>query len=175
MLRCTGNTAYPVSRWRWPSTILDSDSWATFENDFKTLIKGHVLFRDDATRKGPIYEKRGELNRISFGTAYKKCVESLSLRGFYDDDLWPIVGSSRGLSLAEIRNRFLHGVVLSPAQDEALSKALIHLRWCVERMILAFLEWPLEQSLVGRFLRHMATYSSWKGAQESLSSTGAGF
>ena len=157
------------------STILDSDSWATFENDFKSFIKGHVLFRDNATRRGLIYEKRGELNRISFGTAYKKCIESLSLHGFHDDDLWPIVGSGRGLSLVEIRNRLLHGVVLTPAQEEALFKALIHLRWCVERMILAFLEWPLEQSLVGRFLRHMATYNSWKADQESLSSTGAGF
>jgi hypothetical protein len=51
---------------------------------------------------------------------------------------------------------------------------LIHLRWCVERLILAFLEWPLERSLVGRFLVHMATYNSWKDAQESLSSVGAG-
>jgi hypothetical protein len=91
-----------------------------------------------------------------------------SQHGFHDDDLWPIVGSARGLSLAEVRNRLLHGVVLTPAQEEALFKALIHLRWCVERMILAFLEWPLEQSLVGRFLGHMATYNSWKKAQESL-------
>jgi len=36
-------------------------------------------------------------------------------------------------------------------------------------MVLAFLEWPLERFLVGRFLGHMATYRSWKDAQELLS------
>ena len=150
------------------STILDPESWATFENDFKSFIKEHALFKDDAARRRLVYEKRMELNRISFGTAYQRCTESLAKHGFYDDDLWPVVGSARGLSLAEIRNRLLHGVVLTPAQEEALFKALIQLRWCVERMILAFLEWPLERSLVGRFLVHMATYHSWKDAQESL-------
>ena len=54
-------------------------------------------------------------------------------------------------------------------RQEALFKSLIHLRWCVERMVLAFLEWPLERSLVGRFLGHMASYQTWKDAQELLS------
>ena len=151
------------------SLILDSDSWATFEKDLRSFVKGHVLFKDDAPRRNLVYEKTAELNRISFGTAYRRCNEFLSKHGYHDDDLWPVVGSSRGLSLAEIRNRLLHGVVLTPTQEEALFAALIHVRWCVERMILAFLEWPLERSLVGRFLRHMAPYNSWKAAQTSLS------
>jgi len=150
-------------------TILDPQSWAIFETDFKSFIKGHALFKDDSARRGFVYEKRTELNRTAFGTVYRRCSESIGKHGFHDDDLWPVVGSSRGLSLAEIRNRIVHGVVFTPPQQEALFKALIHLRWCVERMVLAFLEWPLERSLVGRFLGHMATYHSWKEAQELLS------
>jgi hypothetical protein len=127
--------------------------------------------RDDETagRRKLIYEKISELNHVAFGTAYLQTTESLSKHGFHDDDLWPIIGSSRGLSLANIRNRIVHGALFTPPQEEALFRALIHLRWCVERMILAFLEWPLERSLVGRFLAHMAPYGTWKDAQESLS------
>ena len=151
------------------STILDPQSWATFDNDFRSFIKGHALFKEDSARRNLVYEKRAELNRIAFATVYRKCTESLGKDGFHDDDLWPVVGSSRGLSLAEIRNRIVHGVVFAPPQQEALFKSLIHLRWCVERMVLAFLEWPLERSLVGRFLGHMASYQTWKDAQELLS------
>jgi hypothetical protein len=150
-------------------TILDPQSWATFEKDFKSFIKSHALFKEDSARRNLVYQKREELNRVAFGTVYRKCTESLLKYGFHDDDLWPVVGLSRGLSLAEIRNRIVHGVVFTPPQQEALFKSLIHLRWCVERMVLAFLEWPLERSLVGRFLGHLATYHTWKAAQELLS------
>jgi len=85
-------------------TIFDPQAWATFEHDFKSFIKGHALFKEDSARRKLVYEKRGELNRVAFGTVYRKFTESLGKHGFHDDDLWPVVGSSRGLSLAEIRN-----------------------------------------------------------------------
>jgi len=155
------------------NAILSPQSWATFKKDFKLFIENHPLQKEESSLLKMVYEKKGELNRVSFGTVYRKCAESLGKYGFHDDDLWPLVGSSRGLSLAEIRNRIVHGVVFTPSHQEALFKALIHLRWCVERMMLAFLEWPLERSLVGRFLVNMATYNSWNGAQDSLSSVEA--
>ncbi len=153
------------------TAILDPTQWASFEKDLTSFIKKHPLFKDgeNTGRRKLIYEKRSELNRIAFGTAYRQAADSLSKHGFHDDDLWPISGSSRGLSLAEIRNRIVHGVVFTPPQQEALFKSLIHLRWGAERMVLAFLEWPLERSLVGRFLVHMASYQTWKDAQELLS------
>jgi hypothetical protein len=73
------------------------------------------------------------------------------------------------LSLAEIRNRMVHGVVFTPTQEGGLFAAKIHLTWYVERLLLAFLGWPLERSLVGNFLRHMTAYNSWKDDQEVLS------
>jgi len=152
------------------TAILDPQQWASFEKDLTSFIKKHPLFKDEENtgRRKLIYEKRSELNRIAFGTAYRQTAASLSKHGFHDDDLWPIAGSSRGLSLAEIRNRIVHGVVFTPPQQEALFKSLIHLRWCAERMIVAFLEWPLERSLVGAFLRHMDSYHTWKEAQQML-------
>ena len=140
----------------------------TFEKDLKSFIKNHPLFREDAARRKLVYEKTSELNRVAFGTVYKQCSSDLGGYGFHDDDLWPVVGSASGVSLSEIRNRLVHGVVFTPSQQEALFKALIHLRWCVERMVLAALEWPLERSLVGEFLRHMAPYNSWREEQRTL-------
>jgi hypothetical protein len=142
------------------TAILDPDQWASFEKDLTSFIKKHPLFKDDEStgRRKLIYEKRSELNRIAFGTAYRQTAESLGKHGFHDDDLWPIVGSSRGLSLAEIRNRIVHGVVFTPPKQESLFRSLIHLRWCAERMIVAFLEWPVEHEVTIRFDERLVKY-----------------
>lgn len=150
-------------------SILGTDDWAAFEKDLTEFIKQHSLFKDDTLRRRLVYEKRSELNRIAFGTAFSEAVCLLQKQGLRIDDLWPITGSSRGLSLAEIRNRMVHGVVFTPTQEGGLFAAKIHLTWCVERLLLAFLGWPLERSLVGTFLRHMTAYNSWKDDQEVLS------
>jgi len=142
---------------------------AAFEKDLTEFIKQHSLFKDDTLRRRLVYEKRSELNRIAFGAAFSEAVCLLQKQGLRIDDLWPITGSSRGLSLAEIRNRMVHGVVFTPTQEGGLFAAKIHLTWCVERLLLAFLGWPLERSLVGTFLRHMTAYNSWKDDQEVLS------
>jgi hypothetical protein len=150
------------------TTILDPEQWKSFNEDLKNFIKQHSLFNADVDRRKLIYEKRSELNRVAFGTAYRRCTESLSNSGFHADDLWPVVGSSRGLSLSEIRNRIVHGMVFTPVQQEGLLVARVHLGWHVERMLLAFLDWPLERSLVGRFLNNIVPYRSWKEAQKAL-------
>jgi hypothetical protein len=150
-------------------TILKPEVWASFEKDLTEFIKQHTSFKDDSLRRRLIYEKRSELNRIAFGTAFSEAVSLLQKQGLTVEDLWPVIGSSRGLSLAEIRNRMVHGVVFTPTQEGGLFAAKIHLAWCVERLLLAFLGWPLERSLVGNFLKHMTAYNDWKDAQQALS------
>ncbi len=179
-IKCFAAIETLVKYFRESPAILDPDKWKSFEKDLTSFIKNHPVFKDDesAGRRKLIYEKISELNRIAFGTAYRRVAESLSKHGFHDDDLWPIVGpsrgeSSRGLPLANIRNRIVHGSVFTRPQEEALLISLIHLRWCVERLMLAFLEWPLERSLVGRFLVNRAPYSGWKDGQEVLSHVAA--
>lgn len=151
------------------NAILEPDDWAAFEKDLTKFIKQHHTFKDNPPRRRLIYEKRSELNRIAFGTAFSEAVSFLQERGLRVDDLWPVTGSLRGLTLADIRNRMVHGVVFTPTQEGGLFAAKIHLAWCVERLLLAFLSWPLERSLVGNFLRHMTAYNDWRLAQEVLS------
>jgi hypothetical protein len=148
--------------------ILEPEPWGNFAEYIRTFIRVHPLFKDETDRRKLAYEKIPELNRVAFGTAYRMCASALGTNGFHDDDLWPVVGSATGVSLAEIRNRLVHGVVFTPREQENLFTALVHLRWCVERMILAFLEWPLEHSLVGTFLRHMHPYNDWADARSCL-------
>jgi hypothetical protein len=151
--------------------ILDPEPWDSFAKEVRTFIKAHSLFKEDADRRRLVYEKIPELNRVAFASAYRSCASALAKSGFHDDDLWPVVGSATGVSLAEIRNRLVHGVVFTPREQENLFMALVHLRWCAERMILAFLDWPLERSLVGSFLRHMHPYNEWADARRALTRT----
>jgi hypothetical protein len=74
-------------------------------------------------------------------------------------DLWPLVDSSSGTSLAQIRNRSIHGEYLDTASYRALTYALQNLRWTLERMLLSVLSWPLGNTNVSKsFLPHLTTY-----------------
>src|SRR5262249_2652949 len=81
--------------------ILVPEPWGNFAKDIRTFIKTHSLFKGDADRRKFVYEKIPELNRVAFGTAYRLCAIALAKHGFHDDDLWPVIGSATGVSLAE--------------------------------------------------------------------------
>lgn len=74
-------------------------------------------------------------------------------------DLWPLLDSSSGTSLAQIRNRSIHGEYLNTASYPALAYAVQNLQWTLERMLLAVLGWPVANSNVSKsFLAHLTTY-----------------
>jgi hypothetical protein len=74
-------------------------------------------------------------------------------------DLWPVVDSSSGTSLAQIRNRSVHGEYLDTASYRALTYALQNLRWTLERMLLSVMGWPVGNTNVSKsFLPHLTTY-----------------
>jgi len=63
-------------------------------------------------------------------------------------DLWPLFDVSKGVSLTRVRNRLAHGEPFVQRELEALGCALQHLRWVVERVVLAILGWPIDRSKV---------------------------
>ncbi len=74
-------------------------------------------------------------------------------------DLWPLLDSSLGTSLAQIRNRLMHGEYLSERSIRALVYAEMNLRWVVERMLLSLLGWPVVGTHVApSFLSHITMY-----------------
>jgi hypothetical protein len=74
-------------------------------------------------------------------------------------DLWPLLDSSSGTSLAQIRNRSIHGEYLNTASYRALAYAVQNLQWTLERMLLTVLGWPVGNTNVSKsFLSHLTTY-----------------
>jgi hypothetical protein len=84
-------------------------------------------------------------------------------------DLWPITDKTNGITLVRLRNKVAHGEYLNPAQTLALLYAREHLRWAVERVVLALLDWPVANSKVRpSFLGHMHPYHNWKQARAAF-------
>jgi hypothetical protein len=73
-------------------------------------------------------------------------------------DLWPLLDKTGGTSLAQIRNRLIHGEYLSEKSLQALMFADQNLRWTLERMLLAVLGWPVSKSNVSKFLVNFTAY-----------------
>ena len=83
-------------------------------------------------------------------------------------DLWPLLDRSSGTSLAQIRNRSIHGEYLNEASYRALTYATHNLRWTLERMLLSVLRWPVANSNVSKsYLPHLTTYR-WQPMQSKI-------
>ena len=142
-------------------------------NEFTKLrkkLKAHIdamAAPADKDKKSLIQQKLSELNRVSFGTAFEAFCKHYSVKL---DDLWPVVKSNSGASLADIRNKLVHGENFGTDHYEALTFAELHLRWTVERMILAVLNWDVEKSHVSPpFLSSWIAYKEWKIKQPAVS------
>lgn len=146
-------------------TIFTTDEWKVFEKDATQFVKHHPLTSSDKKRRQLLYEKGGELNRISFGTAFRAFCAAPE-HSVVGNDLWPITGP-RSLSL--LRNELVHGETFSPMRQGALGTASFHLLWWLERMVLSLMNWPQDRSMVApRFLRELTTYMDWKEDQRIL-------
>jgi hypothetical protein len=146
--------------------ILEVDHWKGFTNDLKAFIKTNKHFKDEKEKRKLLYEKIQELNRVSFGTAFKSFCE------FYQvdlSDLWSIGGGEVTTSLTKIRNRLIHGGRFDREEFDALMCAKSHLTWTLERCILRVLDWDVERSKVRpTFLNNYIHYHEWKGKMKLL-------
>jgi len=142
------------------------EQWEQLRTALQHLLREHDSLKDSPTKRELVYQKLPELNRVAFGTAFRLCIESLANAGLNVSDLWPVVGHERGTPLADLRNKLSHGVLFTPPQISALIGAQMHLRWCVERMILALLGWPIEKSNVSRE-KLSCTYFDYHKLEES--------
>jgi len=151
--------------------ILSQDKWKDFEKVLRQYIKkGSILGSDEHKKdRKNIYEKIGELNRISFSTAFRKFREIYPVEL---TDLWPLldgVCQAEHTSLSSIRNRLVHGQIFDKSQFVALSIAKHHLAWTLERMILSILSWPIEKSKVDKqSLKIWTDYENWQTEHERL-------
>ena len=113
--------------------ILPEDNFNDLKNDLKKFIKSR-LSSVDSNRRKFIYEKLSELNRISFASSLELYQKHYNIK---IDDLWPLADSKEGASLADIRNKIIHGETFSNHQFQAIGFAMHHLQIIVERMVLS--------------------------------------
>lgn len=146
--------------------ILPNNPWKKIRKELKTYIESMALGEHN-DKKFLIQDKLSELNRVSFGTAFDQFCANYSIDLA---DLWPVNNSATGASLSQIRNKLVHGEHFGPDHYEALMFAELHLRWTVERMLLAVLDWHAEKSNVSRsFLSNWIAYKEWQSKQPDLS------
>ena len=124
--------------------ILRKDDFNNLKNDLKEFIKLKLSSIDKIKRKF-IYEKLSELNRVSFPSSLELYQKHYNIK---IDDLWPLFDSKTGASLADIRNKIIHGETFSNHQFQAISFAMHHLQIIVERMVLSLLSWNISKSRV---------------------------
>jgi hypothetical protein len=147
--------------------ILPSEQFRELEGDLKKWLKQHPLLKQSGERRGLIYEKIRELNRVSFSAAFKRFCEHYSVDL---SDLWPVTGKAGEWPLSEIRNKLVHGATFDYRQDGVLYCASENLKWSVERMLLAVLGWPVSRSRVSPeyLTRVMTMHKNWKAKRELL-------
>lgn len=124
--------------------ILPTKKFEKVRKEFKKIIENSALIVNSSS-KLEMKKKLSELNRISFASAFDK------FREFYSvdlSDLWSVNSNSDGISLSQIRNKLVHGEHFNKNQTVGLLYAREHLRWIIERMILAVLGWSIEKSNV---------------------------
>jgi hypothetical protein len=107
-------------------------------------------------------------HRLGQSTLRQKLAFFQSIYSVDLSDLWPLLDSSSGASLAQIRNRSIHGEYLTETSYRALTYAAQNLRWTLERMLLSVFGWAVGNSKVSRsFLPHLTTYR-WQPVQSKI-------
>lgn len=146
----------------------EHEAWKSLEADLRLWLKQHPQLKDDKNKRTLLYQNLPALTRVSFRTAFQEFCNFYSINL---DDLWPVVRSADGWSLAIIRNKLVHGEYFNRQQLRALVSAGEHLRWTVERMILSIFGWDVSRSRVSPDeLHNRNQYKYWREDRKLLSS-----
>jgi hypothetical protein len=128
--------------------VEDDTVWDTLKRDTRAYLKAHPLLAGNSSeqkqRREWIAGKLGELRRVPFQAAFRRFCKDYDV---HLDDLWPLFNTDKDdVSLTEIRNRIVHGSVFDRQHSQALIGAKQHMRWVVERVLIAVLRWPLDRT-----------------------------
>jgi hypothetical protein len=146
---------------------MPSTEFRRFQKKLTTAIKDSSKNILSEKQREQIYNKLGELNRISLREAYDAFTQELNIK---TDDLWPLFGNSNTIGLSDIRNRLVHGDYFPHRFVDALSIANEHLQYLLERFILATLKWDVAKSHVNpRFLKsHLTALNGYQVEQKRI-------
>lgn len=136
--------------------IADDTKWNTFYAYMKKSIEDFT----DLDNKDDMLKKLGLFNQPSRKVIYNDFCENIEVD---NSDLWPVYGNNRDLS--RIRNKLIHGKRFETWPILAIAKE--HLRWTVERCLLAVLEWKEKTEVFHKeSLQKYTAYHNWKDYYE---------
>lgn len=130
------------------------DRWETFYTHIKKAIEEFSGF--NKTEKDLMIEKLGDFNRTPIKKIYNDFCKDMKID---NSDLWPIYGT-RFNYLSRVRNKLVHGKRFE--YEPFLSIANEHLRWTVERCLLAVLGWKGITDVNPESLRKYTAYHNWE-------------
>jgi hypothetical protein len=129
------------------------DDWKHFYAHIKKAIDGFQFFNNDI--RDEMLNKIGIFNQISINSLYYDFCKTFQTD---NSDLWPVFGS--GLSLYNIRNKLIHGI--QSGDELFLIYANTHLKWIVERCLLAIIGWKNDNNVDPDILRKYNPYREWR-------------
>ena len=141
--------------------VMPEEEFDSLARDLREWLRRHPRLERDRERRGLVYEKVRELNRLPFAHVFRTFCERHALEL---GDLWPVLGRPEEWPLNEIRHRLVHGDPFKNCPPPALACAREHLRWTVERMILSIFGWPVAESNVSpeRLAASRREYREWR-------------
>lgn len=133
------------------------ERWEPFKTHIEESI--NVFSGFNKTEKDLMIEKLGIFNQPSRKKMYNDFCNDMKID---NTDLWPIYGTNTDLS--RIRNKLIQGKRFE--YETFLSIANEHLRWTVERSLLAVLGWKGIADVDREGLRKYTAYYNWKSYYE---------
>lgn len=127
--------------------VASSSQWRAISQELRTVLKAQTRDALSKLRRGWIYSKVDELNRVPLTAVFEEFCKKYSIP---TEDLWPFSDTHPKVGLIEIRNKLVHGEFKVVHDIDPLWLAGQHLRWTLERMLLSVLGWPTEKSTVSR-------------------------
>ena len=125
--------------------VLDQERWEKLKKEIEVYIKRSEEPALDKEERRMMYDKLGELNRVSLREAYRSFCSDISLP---TADLWPLFGGRNESGLSDIRNALIHGLEYPEDISEAIATGGFHLEVLLERALLLILGGELDVSKV---------------------------
>jgi hypothetical protein len=145
-------------------SILDLAAWKTARTAIKQSIKALASLIPEE-RRGWMYVKIEELNRVPLRIVFERYISVLAVDL---GDLWPVFDGAG--ALYQVRNRLVHGELITREELNALATATRHLRWVLERILLSELGWSVDQSNAcrGFILHYPLAIREFSGARSTF-------
>ncbi|HDL7463457.1 TPA: hypothetical protein PXN49_004110 [Yersinia enterocolitica] len=124
-------------------SIFSQSEWQAIKKNIEKSIKAENIISITKEKRAKFYNKIPEVNRISFGDSYACMMQDYPV-GL--SDLWPMLKSTNGFGLLDIRNSIAHGDLIPVDFAYDLLVANDCLRILLERVILHLLDWDINDS-----------------------------